>query len=143
MSKRILVKGPTLSRSGYGEHCRFLLRSLKRLEENLDIYIINTEWGQLSWVSEDDDLRRWIDKILEKTVSYRNENGAFDISVQVTIPNEWEKLAPINIGVTAGIETNLVSPEWVQKSMLMDRIITISEHSKNVYLNSTYQATTL
>lgn len=141
MSKKILVRGPALSRSGYGEHCRFLLRSLRKLEDNLDIYIINTDWGQLSWVSEDNDDRRWIDKILEKTVTYRNEGGTFDISAQVTIPNEWEKLAPINIGVTAGIESNLVSPEWVEKSMLMDRIITISEHSKNVYLNSTYQAT--
>ena len=58
------------------------------------------------------------------------------MSAQVTIPNEWEKLAPINIGVTAGIETTKVSPQWVEKSKLMDKIITISEHSKQVYENT-------
>ena len=139
--KKVLVRGPALSRSGYGEHCRFLLRSLQMIEDQLDIYIINTEWGQLSWVSEDNEQRRWIDKILEKTVQYRNSGGQFDMSIQVTIPNEWEKLAPVNIGVTAGIETTLVSPQWVQRSTVVDRIITISEHSKNVFLNTTYEAT--
>ena len=62
------------------------------------------------------------------------------MSAQVTIPNEWEKLAPINIGVTAGMETTKVSPQWVEKSMVVDKIITISEHSKNIYANTSYEA---
>lgn len=137
----LIVRGPALSRSGYGEHCRFLLRSLKQLEGDVELFLSNTDWGQLSWISEDSDERRWIDKLLEKTVGHSQNGGTYDISVQVTIPNEWEKIAPINVGVTAGIETNLVSPQWVEKSMLMDRIITISEHSKMVYENTKYEAT--
>ena len=64
----------------------------------------------------------------------------FDFSFQVTIPNEWEQIAPINIGVTAGIETSKISPGWIEKSELVDHIITISEHSKNVFLSTAYQS---
>ena len=62
----------------------------------------------------------------------------FDIALQVTIPNEWSKIGAINIGYTAGIETTNVAPAWIEKSREMDHIITISEHSKNVYKNTIY-----
>ena len=101
----------------------------------------NINWGQTGWEYEDTEERRWIDAILKKTIFYRNQGGTFDLSAQVTIPNEWSKLAPVNIGVTAGIETNLISPAWVQKSELVDKIITISEHSKNVFLNTSFNKT--
>jgi glycosyltransferase involved in cell wall biosynthesis len=85
---------------------------------------------------EDNEERKYIDSLLEKTIKYVSEKGAFDISLQVSIPNEWEKIAPVNIGVTAGIETTKVSPKWVEKSYLMDKILTISEHSKLSYENT-------
>ena len=139
--KKIIVRGPALSRSGYGEHTRFLLRSLKRHEDKLDIYLINVNWGKTGWIWEDDEERQWIDNIIEKTALYLNNGGQFDLSAQVTIPNEWERMAPINVGVTAGIESTKVAPQWVEKGKLMDKIVTISEHSKQVYENSSYQAT--
>jgi hypothetical protein len=68
--------------------------------------------------------------------------NTFDMSIQVTIPNEWEKLAEVNVGVTAGIETNKIAPEWIQKAEIMDRIIVPSHHAKNVFESSrTYEAT--
>ena len=138
--KKIIVRGPTLSRSGYGEHTRFLLRALRTREDIFDVYILNTTWGQTGWIWEDDEERRWIDEILRKTHQYTNSDGQFDISAQVSIPNEWERMAPVNIGITAGIETTKVAPQWVDKSQMVDKIITISEHSKQVYENSSYQA---
>mgnify|MGYP005811828877 FL=1 len=138
--KKIIVRAPVLSRSGYGEHGRFVLRSLRSREDLFDIYLININWGQTGWTWEDNEERRWIDATLDKTYAYINSGGQFDISVQVTIPNEWEKMAPVNIGVTAGIETTKVAPQWIEKSILVDKIITVSEHSKQVYENSSYQA---
>ena len=139
--KKVLIRGPALSRSGYGEHTRFLLRSLRKHEDRFDIYLINVGWGQLSWMYEFDEERDWIDSIITKTVvNNQQESPSYDISIQVTIPNEWERLAPVNIGVTAGIETTRVAPVWIEKSLLMDKIITISEHSKNVYENTSYKA---
>ena len=49
--------------------------------------------------------------------------GVFEtvrISLQISIPNEWEKLAPVNIGITAGIETTKVAPQWIEKAGLME-----------------------
>jgi len=39
MRKKILLKGPLLTRSGYGEQARFALRALRSREDLFDIYI--------------------------------------------------------------------------------------------------------
>ena len=136
--KKIIVRGPFLTRSGYGEHCRFVLRALRANEELFDIYAVPISWGQTGWESDDTDERRWFDFITTKTQNYINSGGQFDASLQVTIPNEWQKLAPINIGVTAGIETNAISPKWVETAMHMDKIIVTSEHAKHGFVNTTF-----
>ena len=94
MKKRIIVKGPALSRSGYGEQCRFALRSLRAHEEKFDIHIRNTNWGNTGWTHEDDEERKWLDEVLQKTAIYDNQTRdlpvteQYDMSLQVTIPNE-------------------------------------------------------
>lgn len=140
MRKKVLVRGPALTRSGYGEHTRFVLRSLRQYEDKFDIYLIAVNWGHTGWLPEADEERDWMDQILKKTIEYQQSGGHYDMSVQVTIPNEWEKLAPVNVGVTAGIETTKISPEWVEKSMIMDRIVITSNHSKDVFEKTTYHA---
>jgi glycosyltransferase involved in cell wall biosynthesis len=140
MRKKILVKGPLLSQSGYGEQARFALRSLHRYENIFDLYVHNLNWGQTSWLWEDEEERNWIDRLILKTFEYmQSGNARFDVSLQVTIPNEWEKIAPINIGYTAGIETTRVAPGWIEKSKIMDKIIVPSEHSKYVYESTYYK----
>lgn len=141
MKKKILVKGPVLSRSGYGEQTRFAVRSLRAHEQHFDIYIMPTSWGRTGWLWEDNEERQWMDKRIRDTAIYISQNGQFDVSLQVTIPNEWERLAPVNIGYTAGIETTKVAPQWIEKSYLMDKIIVVSNHAKNVYEATTYEAT--
>jgi len=135
---KVLVRGPALTRTGYGEHCRFVLRCLRECK-NLDIYLLPVNWGESAWVWEDTEERSWIDEIVKKTAMYNQQKGQYDMSIQVTIPNEWQRMAPVNIGVTAGIETTKVSPVWLQKCNEMDKIVTISEHSKNSFLDSVYQ----
>jgi len=141
MKKRILVRGPVLSRSGYGEQTRFALRSLKAHEDYFDLYVVPVGWGQTGWIWEDNEERRWLDSLIKKTIEHQQQQGQYDVSVQVTIPNEWEKLAPINIGYTAGVETTKVAPQWIEKSSLMDHIILVSNFAKDVYKNTSYQAT--
>ncbi len=139
MKKKIIVRGPALSRSGYGEQTRCALRSLMAHKEEYDIYLLNTSWGQTGWIAEDDEDRRWMDLLLLKTQNYINNKGEFDVSLQVTIPNEWEKMAPINVGYTAGIEATNISPAWIEKSNLMDKIIVVSNHAKSGFDNTAYQ----
>ena len=135
---KVLVRGPALTRTGYGEHCRFVLRALRGVK-GLDIYLLPVNWGESSWIWENTEEREWLDEIIKKTVIYNQNNGPYDVSIQVTIPNEWQRLAQVNIGVTAGIETTKVSPNWLQKCNEMDKVITISEHSKKSFVNTVYQ----
>lgn len=140
MKKKILLKGPLLTRSGYGEQARFALRSLRSREDLFEIFIQPLRWGNTSWINEYDEERLWIDRTIEKTIAYLQQGGGFDISLQVTIPNEFERMAPINVGYTAGIETTKIAHQWIQKSNEMDKIIVVSNHSKYVFENTEYKA---
>jgi glycosyltransferase involved in cell wall biosynthesis len=44
-----------------------------------------------------------------------------------------------NIGVTAGIETTICDPTWIDGCNRMDLILTSSDHSKKVFENSSFQ----
>jgi glycosyltransferase involved in cell wall biosynthesis len=137
MRKKVLLKGPLLTCSGYGEHARFVLRALRSRDDLFDIYIQPIQWGATSWRTINDEERKWVDRTIEKTINYLTKKGKFDLSLQVTIPNEWEKIATVNIGVTAGIETTKVAPVWLQKgNEVVDKIITISKHSADTYRNT-------
>ena len=96
---------------------------LKSREDLFDIYIQPITWGKTGWVWKDDELRQWIDhRIKETAVLLQSKQLQPDISLQITIPNEFEKMCPINIGYTAGIETNKCSPQWLPKCNEMDSI---------------------
>lgn len=140
--KKILINSPILSRSGYGEMARFALQSLRQHEDKFDIYLNVINWGQTGFIFEETEEYQYITALRFKTEQYiKQTNGQplFDISLQITIPNEWKKMAPVNIGYTAGIETTHMSPAWFEPSRLMDKIITISEHAKYVFETTAFQ----
>ena len=86
--KKILVKGPYLTQSGYGHHTRTVLRALETRPDLFDIYVQPISWGHTSWIWEDNEERSRYDEYLQKTINYiQKERGAFDASIQVTIPN--------------------------------------------------------
>ena len=140
VKKKVLLKAPLLTRSGYGEQARFALRALRSRSDLFEIFIQPLDWGQCSWASNMDEERHWIDQTIEKTIGFIQQGGQFDMSLQVTIPNEFQNIAPINIGYTAGIETTKVAHQWIQKANEMDKIIVVSTHSKQVFENTEYQA---
>ena len=112
---------------------------MSRHPDRYDLYLDATSWGQTGWLWKDNEERRYIDALLIKTQQFVQHGGQFDASIQVTIPNEWKKIAPINIGYTAGIESNVVSPAWVDKSSIVDRIIVVSNHAKNGFDQAKYE----
>ena len=134
MKKKIFVRAPVLTATGYGEQARFALRALRSREDLFDIYVQPTPWGQSGWKWDDNEEREWLDaRIGETQVLIQQKKLQPDISLQITIPNEFQKLCPINIGFTAGIETDRVSPVWLQKGNEMDKILVVSEHAKSTY----------
>lgn len=136
--KKILVNAPVLSRSGYGEMARFALRSLRKHQDKYDIYVNVINWGATGFIHESNEEFEWIKSLRIKSEQYIKQGGTFDLSLQITIPNEWKRMAAVNIGYTAGIETHIISPAWLEPSNQMDKIITISEHSKNTFINTIF-----
>lgn len=143
MKKKIFVRGPVLSQSGYGEQARFALRALKSREDLFDIYVQPIPWGQTGWVWEESEFRTWMDsKITVTQILMQQKQLQPDMSLQITIPNEFQRMCPVNIGYTAGIETTKVAPQWLQKgNEEVDKILVVSSHAKTTYENTTAQAT--
>ena len=61
---KILVRAPVLTQSGYGEHARFLLRSLRKYEHMIDMYVVPINWGNTNWIAEDSEERAWYDQLI-------------------------------------------------------------------------------
>jgi glycosyltransferase involved in cell wall biosynthesis len=142
VKKKILVRGPVLTQSGYGEQARFALRALKSREDLFDIFIIPLAWGKTGWIWEDSEFRTWMDeKITLTQILIQRKQLQADISLQITIPNEFEKIAPVNIGYTAGIETHKCSPQWLPKCNDMDKVLVVSNHARTSLVDTVAQAT--
>ena len=90
MKKKIIVRGPALSRSGYGEQTRFALRALRTGEDKYDIYLANTGWGKTGVLCEDTQEKRWMDLTILKTQTYVQKGGKFDVSLQNMVKSSGE-----------------------------------------------------
>ena len=143
---KILLEAPILTQSGYGEHARLVFESIIT-QESADVYVNPLNWGNTPWTETmDPDLKSKIDKCIEKLSvlvrSSKEEQKSvnFDMQIHVGIPSEFEKKAPYSICVTAGIETDRVSPEWLIRTHKgIDKIIVPSQHSKNGFVNTRYE----
>jgi hypothetical protein len=62
-----------------------------------------------------------------------------EIWAQVTIPSEFQPVGKFNIGFTAGIETTVCAPDWIDGLNRMNLNIVSSEHSKKVFEESTFE----
>jgi len=144
MKKSVLIRGPILTRSGYGEQARFAYRALKNRPDLFDVFVVPTNWGHTGWVVDDDPQRQEIDQDIRNTAPHIQQAESrghlpFDVSIQVTIPQEWERIATFNIGYTAGTETTHISLNWVEKTEAVDRIIAVSNHSKSGFERTVYE----
>ena len=134
MSKPFLLfRGPVKTRSGYGAHSRDLLQALYEMDM-FEIKIDSCMWGSTPMTALEDNLfHKWIESNiigqLEKTP---------DIYVQVTVPNEFQRVGKFNIGITAGIETTIAPKDWIDGCNRMDLIIATSTFSKDVLLQTVY-----
>ena len=128
MRPYIVVQGPVATRSGYGNHTRDLVTSLIKADK-YDIQIVSLPWGSTPM-----DALKQNNKEHEeifKRIARQNISKQPDVFIQISVPNEFQKVGKYNIGITAGIETTAVPHEFIQGANNMDLIITTSEHSKN------------
>ena len=78
-----------------GEQARFALRALRSREDLFDIYLMPIAWGKTGWIWKNDEFRQWMDsRILETQMLIQKKELQPDMSLQITIPNEFEKNVP-------------------------------------------------
>tara|TARA_Y100000593_G_scaffold63811_1_gene117881 strand:+ start:157 stop:1320 length:1164 start_codon:yes stop_codon:yes gene_type:complete len=133
MKKKVIIRAPLLSLSGYGTHSRQIFRWLLT-RDDLDVYTQPVPWGRTSWMVNPDMEGGLVGEIMKRTT----QKSEADISFQVQLPNEWDpNLAKTNIGVSAYVETDVCNSSWVNdNSNFMDMIIVPSNHVKQTIENS-------
>lgn len=125
--KSVVLRGPALTQSGYGVHCRQVAQWLLE-RSDLDVKFMVLPWGDTPWIIDRSSHDGLIGKIMERTV--RPDHRA-DVSIQLQLPNEWDaKIGNVNIGMTAAVETDRANPTWVNACNTMDMVIVPSEHAK-------------
>ncbi len=135
MKKVMLICAPVTSRSGYGDHARDLVRAFLK-HNKYDIKIMDVPWGMTPRNALDNKLdKNIIDCILPEPKMDKQP----DVYVDIRIPNEFQQWGKVNIGITAGIETNAVSSNWIDNCNKMDLVIVPSEHSKDGFVKALYE----
>lgn len=142
---RILLEAPIFTRSGYGEHARLVYRSLAKLP-GAHIYTNALEWGFTSWTYANQadlgDMKASNEKYLMNEAKCKAENidQQFDMQIHVGIPSEFNKKANYSVCVTAGIETDRVSYNWLSQTHKgIDKLIVPSEHAAAGFRSTNYE----
>jgi len=135
LKKRVLIRAPLLTVSGYGVHARQIFEwAISR--DDFDVYVQPLQWGVTPWLINPDDKDGMVGEIMKRVVDPAKVQK-FDISLQIQLPNEWDpSLGKFNIGVTAAVETDICSKSWIHDCNKMDAIIVPSFHTKRVLTDS-------
>lgn len=137
MKPKMLIFGPIATRSGYGDMGRDIVRHLIEYDK-FDISIISAPWGDTPMNALNPE--NPADKMIIDRITNGRPISQPEVFVHIGIPSEAQTIGKFNILCTAGIETTIASAQWIEACNRVDLILTISEHSKNVFLNSKYHA---
>jgi glycosyltransferase involved in cell wall biosynthesis len=138
---KVLLEGPILTKSGYGEHARLVYKALKR-RDDIEVLVDPLAWGQTTWEQPDEEIIEDIRALgaYANICNQAQKQPEFAMQIHVGIPNEFQKKAPYSICVTAGIETDRVAPSWLVKTHQgIDKFIVPSEHAKTGFVKTAYE----
>jgi len=136
MKQQILVTGPVKTRSGYGNHARDICRALIDLDK-YDVIINSVRWGNTPMNALEDGNEHH-EKIKSRILTSPQLAKQPDLHIHVVVPNEFTPVAKKNIGVTAGIETTIPVPQWLEGMNRMDMNIVTSEFTKAGFSNANF-----
>ena len=130
MSKTtVVVSCPIDTYSGYGARARDFVKALNK--DKYDVKILAQRWGNTRFGYLQDHQEYELQSMIVPQLTQQP-----DVWIQVTVPNEFQKVGKFSIGLTAGMETDVCPPEWVQGCNNMDLVLASSEHGKSSLVNT-------
>lgn len=134
--KKVLVRAPLLTNSGYGVHSRqifsWLLSESKKRNFEIDVECLN--WGNCSWIVDETKEQGLVGEIMQRS---KKLTPPYDVTFQVQLPDEWNsELGKLNVGITAAVESDKCNTTWIECCNKMDHIIVPSTFTKNVLKRS-------
>ena len=137
MKPLVFISCPIDTYSGYGARSRDIALAIIK-SDKYEVKILPQRWGAtpFGFLQQDNpDHKLMIDCIWNQPQLPRQP----DCWIQITVPNEFQPVGKFNIGMTAGIETTLCAPQWIDGINRMDITLVSSEHAKKVFKNSSFE----
>ena len=138
MKQYCVISAPPDTYSGYGARSRDFIKAIYELKKDeWDIQIMPQRWGNTSWGFLEDFKEEWgwmIPLLLKGQMTKQP-----DVWFQITIPNEFQPVGKVNIGVTAGIETTVCDPSWIEGCNRMNATFVSSVHAKTVLESTSFR----
>jgi glycosyltransferase involved in cell wall biosynthesis len=135
MKPLVVISCPADTYSGYGARSRDIVLPLIK-SGNYDVKIMPQRWGSTPWgflQNENPDHKLIKDCFIQQMPKQP------DVWIQITVPNEFQAVGKFNIGITAGIETTVCAPQWVEGCNRMNLNLVSSEHAKKVFQESKFE----
>lgn len=133
-----VISCPIDTYSGYGARSRDLVKSIIELKKDeWNIQIMPQRWGECSWGFVNDN-PEW-GFLSQYFLPQPQLTQQPDIWAQITVPNEFQPIGKYNIGITAGIETTICPPEWLEGVNRMNTTWVSSKHSKKVFEDTKFE----
>ena len=90
--KKVLLRAPVLTQSGYGVHARQVFSWLSH-KQDVDLTVQLLPWGDTPWFLNKDS-----NDLIGKIMECSRPTTDADITFQLQLPNEWDpKLGKFNV----------------------------------------------
>jgi glycosyltransferase involved in cell wall biosynthesis len=137
MKPLFFISCPIDTYSGYGARSRDIVKALLK-SDKYDIKILPQRWGNTPFgflQADNPEHKQILDCIWNQPQLPKQP----DVWAQITVPNEFQPIGKFNIGMTAGIETTVCDPSWIEGLNRMNLNLVSSQHAKNVFSNSAFE----
>jgi glycosyltransferase involved in cell wall biosynthesis len=137
MKPLVVISCPIDTFSGYGARSRDVVLPIVK-SGKYDVKILPQRWGNTSWgfLQDDNPDHKLLKDCLLSNPQLPKQP---DCWIQITVPNEFQPVGKFNIGMTAGIETTICAPQWIDGINRMDLTLVSSNHAKKVFEDSKFE----
>jgi len=139
MKQLCVISAPPDTYSGYGARARDFIKAIYELKkEEWEVKVLPQRWGSTPWgfIKNNKEEWGWMENLIIKDGKIDRQP---DVWFQITVPNEFQPVGKVNIGVTAGIETTVCDPEFIMGCNRMNVTLVSSNHAKKVLESSTFE----